>query len=71
MKEIIANLITNNMKHIERILIKIIEMWKVDLKKIENSSKSNRTLNKIENRFFIIETKMLINQLKQKRIKIR
>ena len=61
-KEVVAILITSDVKQIEKILIKIIEMLKIDLeKKIENSSKLNQTLNKIESRLFIIK-KQNVNQ---------
>ena len=54
---------TNNVKQIERILVKIIRMLKIDLKKeVENSSKLNQTLNKIESKNFTIK-KQNANQL--------
>ena len=41
-KKIILHLMTSDIKQIEKILMKIIEMLKIDLKKkIENSSKLN------------------------------
>ena len=46
----------NNVERIKKILIKIREMLKVDLKKkMENSSKLNRTLYKNESKIFIIK----------------
>ena len=52
----IADLMKSEIKQIKRILLKIIEVLKVDLKEnVENSSKLVRTLNKIENKFQIIE----------------
>ena len=46
---------TNNVKQIEKVLMKIITM-KVDLEKeIENSLKLNQILNRIESRFLIIK----------------
>ena len=55
-KEIVANLMTNDVKQIERILLKVIEMLKTDLKKdVKNTSKLSRTLNRIENRLLKIE----------------
>ena len=48
---------TNDEKQIEKILIKIIKMLKIDLKKeIKISSKLNQTLSKIESRLFIEKT---------------
>ena len=53
---------TSDVKQIKTILMKIIEMLKIDLKKkIEISSKLSQTLNKIESRFFTIE-KQNVNQ---------
>ena len=55
-KEMIADLMKNKIEQKERILLKMIEMLKIDLKEnVENSSKLVRTLNRIENRFQIIE----------------
>ena len=52
----IADLMKNEIEQIERILLRMIEMLKADIKKdIENSSKLARTLNRIENRFQTIE----------------
>ena len=46
----------SKIEQIEKILLKIIEMLKADLKEnVENSSKLIRTLNRIENKFQIIE----------------
>ena len=46
----------NEIEQIEKILMRVIEMLKVDLKEnVENSSKLIRTLNRIENKFQIIE----------------
>ena len=51
-KEVIAALIRSKIEQIKRILLKMIEMLKADLKEnIENSSKLTRTLNHIENKF--------------------
>ena len=62
-KEVIADLMKNKIEQIEKILLKVIEMLKVDLKEsVENSSKLARTLNRIENKFQIIE-KQNTNQL--------
>ena len=61
-KEIIANLMTSEIKQIERILLKVIERLKTDLKKdVENTSKLNRKLNRIENKLLKIE-KQNVNQ---------
>ena len=55
-KEVIADLMKNEIEQIEEILLKVIEMLKIDLKEnVENSSKLVRTLNRIENKFQIIE----------------
>ena len=55
-KKIIVDLTTNKIEQIEEILIKIIEMLKIDLKeKIENSSKLIQTLNRIENKLLTIK----------------
>ena len=55
-KKEIADLIKNKTEQIKKILLKIIEMLKVDRKEnVENSSKLVRTLNRIENKFQIIE----------------
>ena len=52
----IVDLFKNKIKQIKKILLKMIEMLKANLKKsVENSSKLIRTLNQIENRFQIIE----------------
>ena len=52
----IVDLMKSEIEQIEKILLKIIEMLKVDLKEnVENSSKLVRTLNRIENKFQIIE----------------
>ena len=59
----IADLMKNEIEQIKRILLKVIEMLKADLKEnIENSRKLIRTLNRIENKFQIIE-KQNANQL--------
>ena len=58
----IADLMKSKIEQIKKILLKVIEMLKVDLKKdIESSSKLVRTLNYIENRFQTIE-KQNVNQ---------
>ena len=55
-KKVIADLMKSEIEQIKKILLKVIEMLKVDLKKnVENSSKLVRTLNRIENKFQIIE----------------
>ena len=51
-KEVIVDLMKNEIEQIEKILLRIIEILKVDLKEnIENSSKLARTLNRIKSRF--------------------
>ena len=51
-KEIIVDLMKNEIEQIKEVLLKVIEMLKVNLKKsIEKQSKLIRTLNKIENKF--------------------
>ena len=55
-KEVIADLMKSEIEQIERILLRMIEMLKTDLKEdIESFSKLIRTLNRIENKFQIIE----------------
>ena len=55
-KEMIADLMKSEIEQIERILLRVIEILKADLKEdIENSSKLARTLNRIESRLQIIE----------------
>ena len=55
-KETIVTLTTSNVKQIKRILLKVIEMLKNNLrKKIDSQSKLSLTLNRIENRFLTIE----------------
>ena len=58
---------TNEIEQIERILLKMIEMLKVNLKKnFENTSKLIRTLNRIENKFQIIEKQNVNQSIKAK-----
>ena len=48
-KEVIADLMRSEIEQIERILLRVIEILKADLKEnIENSSKLIRTLNRIK-----------------------
>ena len=55
-KKVIVDLMKSEIEQIKRILLKMIEMLEVDLKEnVENSSKLVRTLNRIENKFQIIE----------------
>ena len=55
-KEVIVDLMKNEIEQIERILLRMIETLKADLKEdIENSSKLIRTLNRIKSRFQVIE----------------
>ena len=55
-KEVIVDLIKSEIEQIERILLRVIEILKADLKEdIENSSKLIRTLNRIKSKFQIIE----------------
>ena len=52
----IVDLINNKIEQIKKILLKVIEMLKTNLKEnVENSSKLIRTLNRIENKFQIIK----------------
>ena len=52
----IVDLIKNKIEQIKRILLRMIEILKVDLKEnIENSSKLIRTLNRIKSKFQVIE----------------
>ena len=63
----IADLMKNEIEQIEEILMKMIEMLKVDLKEnVENSSKLVRTLNRIENRSQIIEKQNVNQSIKAK-----
>ena len=63
----IVDLINNKIEQIKRILLKMIEMLKADLKEnVENSSKLIRTLNRIENRFQIIEKQNVNQSIKAK-----
>ena len=55
-KKVIADLMKSEIEQIKKILMKVIEMLEVDLKEnVENSSKLIRTLNRIKNKFQIIE----------------
>ena len=66
-KKVIADLMRNEIKQIEKILLKMIEMFKVDLKKnVENSSKLVSTLNRRENKFQIIEKQNANQSIKAK-----
>ena len=61
-KEVIADLMKSEIEQIKRILLRMIEMLKTDLKKdIESFSKLARTLNRIKNKFQTIE-KRNVNQ---------
>ena len=62
-KEVIADLFESEIEQVKKILLRVIEMLKTNLKEnVENSSKLIRTLNRIENRFQTIE-KQNVNQL--------
>ena len=66
-KEIIVDLMKSEIEQIKKILLKMIEMLKVDLKEnVENSSKLVRTLNRIENRLQIIEKQNANQSIKAK-----
>ena len=66
-KKVIADLMKSEIEQIKEILLKMIEMLKVDLKKdVENSSKLIRTLNRIENKFQIIEKQNVNQSIKAK-----
>ena len=63
----IADLMKSEIEQIKKILLKMIEMLKVDLKQdVENSSKLVRTLNRIKNRFQIIEKQNANQSIKAK-----
>ena len=63
----IDDLMRNKIEQIKKILLKVIEMLKVDLKEsVENSSKLARTLNRIENKFQIIEKQNVNQSIKAK-----
>ena len=66
-KKMIVDLMKSEIEQIKRILLRMIEILKVDLKKsIENSSKLIRTLNRIESRFQIIEKQNVNQSIKAK-----
>ena len=66
-KEVIADLMKSEIEQIEEILMRVIEMLEVDLKEnVENSSKLIRTLNRIENKFQIIEKQNANQSIKAK-----
>ena len=66
-KEVIADLMKSEIEQIERILLRVIEILKTDLKEnIENSSKLARTLNRIKSRFQIIEKQNVNQSIKTK-----
>ena len=66
-KEVIVDLMKNEIEQIKKILLRMIEMLKVDLKEdVENSSKLVRTLNRIENKFQIIEKQNVNQSIKAK-----
>ena len=51
-KEVIADLFESEIEQVKKILLRVIEMLKTNLKEnVENSSKLIRTLNRIESRF--------------------
>ena len=61
-KEVIVDLLKNEIEQVKKILLKVIEMLKANLKEnVENSSKLIRTLNRIESKFQTIE-KQNVNQ---------
>ena len=71
-KEMIADLMKNEIEQIKRILLRVIEILKADLKEnIENSSKLIRTLNRIKSRFQIIEKQNANQSIKTKSNKNR
>ena len=66
-KKMIVDLMKNEIEQIKEILLKMIEMLKIDLKEnVENSSKLVRTLNRIENKFQIIEKQNANQSIKAK-----
>ena len=63
----IADLMKNKIEQIKKILSRIIEMLKTNLKEnVENSSKLVWTLNRIENKFQIIEKQNVNQSIKAK-----
>ena len=51
-KKVIVDLFENEIEQMKKILLKVIEMLKANLKEnVENSSKLIRTLNRIESKF--------------------
>ena len=66
-KKIIVDLMKSEIEQIKEILLRMIEMLKVDLKEnVENSSKLIRTLNRIKNKFQIIEKQNANQSIKAK-----
>ena len=66
-KEVIVDLMKSEVEQIKRILLRVIEVLKINLKKnVENSSKLIRTLNRIENRLQIIEKQNANQSIKAK-----
>ena len=66
-KEIVVSLIKNEIEQINKILLKMIEMLKANLKKnIEKQLKLIRTLNRIENKFQKIEKQNFNQSIKAK-----
>ena len=66
-KEMIADLMKNEIEQIKKILLRMIEILKFNLKEnVENSSKLVRTLNRIENRSQIIEKQNVNQSIKAK-----
>ena len=66
-KEVIADLFESEIEQVKKILLKMIEMLKANLKEnVENSSKLIRTLNRIESRLQTIEKQNVNQSIKAK-----
>ena len=66
-KEVIADLMKSEIEQIKKILLRMIEVLKIDLKEdIESFSKLVRTLNRIENKFQTIEKQNANQSIKVK-----
>ena len=66
-KEIIVDLMKSDIEQIKKILLKIIEMLKINFKKsIKKQSKLIRTLNRIESRFQTIKKQNVNQSIKAK-----
>ena len=66
-KKVIVDLFESEIEQIKKILLRMIEMLKANLKEnVENSSKLIRTLNRIESKFQTIEKQNVNQSIKTK-----